>query len=243
MEITLEKIELVKDRTGVSYKEAKEALESVDGNVVDAIISIEEQVNQKAYTKFSDGSAKVLETIKEYIKKGNVARVVVRKDDEVIISLPVNAVIIGTVLAWWLTLIATAISIGTRCTIEIVKTDGSIVDITGKLYDTAEMAKEKGGEAFDTVRTVAQDVAEKAKNAKDETVSTAADIKDIAAKAAQEIKETVKKEKPEAADVEEAAEAAVTEEAADVAEDIKKTVKKKKPETANTVEEKGEGDE
>ena len=27
MEITLEKIELVKDRTGVSYKEAKEALE------------------------------------------------------------------------------------------------------------------------------------------------------------------------------------------------------------------------
>ena len=28
MEITLEKIELVKDRTGVSYKEAKEALEA-----------------------------------------------------------------------------------------------------------------------------------------------------------------------------------------------------------------------
>ena len=27
MEITLEKIELVKDRTGVTYKEAKEALE------------------------------------------------------------------------------------------------------------------------------------------------------------------------------------------------------------------------
>ena len=29
MEITLEKIELVKDRTGVSYKEAKEALDSL----------------------------------------------------------------------------------------------------------------------------------------------------------------------------------------------------------------------
>ena len=34
MEITLEKIELVKDRTGVSYKEAKEALEFAGGNVV-----------------------------------------------------------------------------------------------------------------------------------------------------------------------------------------------------------------
>ena len=37
MEITLEKIELVKDRTGVSYREAKSALEEADGSVVDAI--------------------------------------------------------------------------------------------------------------------------------------------------------------------------------------------------------------
>ena len=42
MEITLEKIELVRDRTGVTYKEAKEALEAANGNVVDAIIAIEE---------------------------------------------------------------------------------------------------------------------------------------------------------------------------------------------------------
>ena len=34
MEITLEKIELVKDRTGVTYAEAKQALEETDGSVV-----------------------------------------------------------------------------------------------------------------------------------------------------------------------------------------------------------------
>ena len=39
MEITLEKIELVKDRTGVTYAEAKQALEETDGSVVDAIIA------------------------------------------------------------------------------------------------------------------------------------------------------------------------------------------------------------
>ncbi|MCL2493105.1 MAG: DUF4342 domain-containing protein [Clostridiales bacterium] len=194
MEITLEKIELVKDRTGVSYKEAKEALEAADGNVVDAIIAIEEQVNQKAYTKFSDGSTKVMDTIKEYIKKGNVARIVVKKEEEVVVSLPVNAVIIGTVLAWWLTVIATAITLGTRCSIELVKTDGTVVDITGKIYDTADVAKEKGGEAFDTIRTKAQDAADKAKNMKDDTVSSAAEIKDIVADAAQDIKKTVKRD-------------------------------------------------
>ena len=41
MEITLEKIELVKDRTGVSYREAKSALEEANGSVDDAIIVIE----------------------------------------------------------------------------------------------------------------------------------------------------------------------------------------------------------
>ena len=45
MEITLEKIELVRDRTGVSYKEAKEALEAANGSVVDAIVAIEETVD------------------------------------------------------------------------------------------------------------------------------------------------------------------------------------------------------
>ena len=49
MEITLEKIELVKDRTGVSYKEAKDALEAADGSVVDAIINIEESGLEEVY--------------------------------------------------------------------------------------------------------------------------------------------------------------------------------------------------
>ena len=51
MEITLEKIELVKDRTGVSYKEAKEALEAAEGSVVDAIINIEETIDEKGKNK------------------------------------------------------------------------------------------------------------------------------------------------------------------------------------------------
>lgn len=41
MDITLEKVELVKDRMGCSYAEAKWALEKADGSVVDAIIEIE----------------------------------------------------------------------------------------------------------------------------------------------------------------------------------------------------------
>lgn len=46
-EITLEKVDLVKDRTGVSYTEAKEALEASEGNVVDALVFIENKKKNK----------------------------------------------------------------------------------------------------------------------------------------------------------------------------------------------------
>lgn len=48
-EITLEKVDLVKDRTGVSYTEAKEALEASEGNVVDALVFIENKKKTKVY--------------------------------------------------------------------------------------------------------------------------------------------------------------------------------------------------
>ena len=79
MEITLEKIELVKDRTGVSYAEAKEALEKADGSVVDAIILIEEQIDITPKTKAGDQASHVVEKIKELIRKGNVSKIKIKK--------------------------------------------------------------------------------------------------------------------------------------------------------------------
>ena len=101
MEITLEKIELVKDRTGVSYKEAKEALEAADGSVVDAIISIEESIDIKSKSKLKEQSEVIAEKLKIAIRKGNVSKIIVRKGDDVILNLPVNVGIIGSVLAPW----------------------------------------------------------------------------------------------------------------------------------------------
>ena len=69
MEITLEKIELVKDRTGVSYKEAKEALEAADGSVVDAIIAIEETVNIKSGSKAGDFADETVEKALHVVTK------------------------------------------------------------------------------------------------------------------------------------------------------------------------------
>ncbi|MDR3304610.1 MAG: DUF4342 domain-containing protein [Clostridiales Family XIII bacterium] len=198
MEITLEKIELVKDRTGVSYKEAKEALEAADGNVVDAIVAIEEQINASAGAKLSDHGEKVISQIKELIRKGNIARILIKREDEIILNLPVTVGVVGTVLAPWLTVIGAVVALGTRCKIELIKDDGEIIDVSGKAEETFEGVREKGEDAFDAVRNKAGDAVNKAKDVTGKAKSDAAEIKDIVKDAAQEIKGKVKKEEPDA---------------------------------------------
>ena len=195
MEITLEKIELVKDRTGVSYREAKEALEATEGNVVDAIIKIEDEINAKVGAKLSDNGAKVVEKIKEYIRKGNVSRITIKRDGEVMLNIPVTVGVVGTVLAPWLTVIGSIVALGMKCEILLTKDDGTVIDLSSKVVETFDDAKEKASEAGDTVRAKVADTAKAAKEKKEKVASDVDEIKDIVKDAAKDIKETVTKDK------------------------------------------------
>lgn len=158
MEITLEKIELVKDRTGVSYKEAKEALERAEGSVVDAIISIEETIDINSRSRVGEQGAQVLEKIKEAIRKGNVSKITIKKDGEVLLNLPVNIGLIGTLFFPWAAIAATITAFGTKCSIELMKDTGEVVDVSGFAQDTFENVKEKSSTLADEVKTRGADV-------------------------------------------------------------------------------------
>ena len=152
MEITLEKIELVKDRTGVSYKEAKEALEAADGSVVDAIIAIEETVNISTGSKAGEFANETVEKVKELVKKGNITKISVKKDDETIVNIPVNIGLIGTIVAPWGILAAAIAAFGFKCKIELTKDDGTVVDVSRKAENLANDVKEKGPEMVNDIR-------------------------------------------------------------------------------------------
>ena len=160
MEITLEKIELVKDRTGVTYKEAKEALEAAEGNVVDAIINIEESIDAKDKSKVTDYASVVIERVKELVKKGNVSRIVVKKDEELILNLPLNVGIIGTVMAPIAMLAGIVAAFGTKCVIEVIKDDGTIIDVSEMASDAAAVAVEKGSELADEIKIRSSEIYE-----------------------------------------------------------------------------------
>lgn len=164
MEITLEKIELVKDRTGVTYAEAKQALEEADGSVVDAIIAIEETVNagQKGRGFGKKGEA-LFESIKELVKKGNVSRVQVKKDDEMVLNVPVNAGIVGMVIAPLASVVGVVAAFGFKCVIEVVKTDGTIIDVSDAVSDAVGTVAEKSSDIIGEVKGKSADLYEKGK--------------------------------------------------------------------------------
>ena len=143
MEITLEKIEIVKDRTGSTYAEAKEALEAAEGSVVDAIIAIEGKMNEE-HDKVDGGSLKdspIFAKMKEIVDKGNVSRILITKNEKTIVNFPVTAGVIGAVLVPWGAILGIVAALGAQCSIDFVDADGKVIDIDGKVIGAYDKAR------------------------------------------------------------------------------------------------------
>ncbi len=122
MQITLEAVEKVMELTGVDYAAAKDALVKADGDVDEAVKLI--TPDGKSDDKVKD----TVEKIKAKVKEGNVDKIQISKDGEIVLSLPVNIGIIGGIVglaaAPWAFIAATIATLGFGCKIEIVKKDG-----------------------------------------------------------------------------------------------------------------------
>ncbi|MGG7057079.1 DUF4342 domain-containing protein [Clostridium nigeriense] len=163
MEITLEKVDQVKERTGATYAEAKNALEATNGDVLEAIIYIE-SIKEASTESDSKVKSETIDEFKKWLKdlinKGNVTRIKISKDGKEIVDVPVNAgiaagviaVIIPPVLAF--VLIAAVV---TQITVEITMADGSV-----------EVVNKYISKAVGDIKDVATDVASKVKNKVDE---------------------------------------------------------------------------
>ena len=143
MEITLEKIEIVKDRTGSTYAEAKAALEAAEGSVVDAIIAIEGKMNEE-HDKVDGGSLKdspIFAKMKEIVDKGNVSRILITKNEKTIVNFPVTAGVIGAVLVPWGAILGIVAALGAQCSIDFVEAEGKVIDIDGKVIGAYDKAR------------------------------------------------------------------------------------------------------
>ena len=141
MEITLEAVEKVMEQTGVEYKTAKEALTNANGDVEEAIKSIQPETK--------DFDAKVNETIdklKKTVEEGNVDKIQIRRDNEILLSVPVNVGIVGGLLglaaAPWALIAGAVAAFGFGCKLEVVKKDGSTDEIEPEEAPAEETTEE-----------------------------------------------------------------------------------------------------
>lgn len=222
MEITLEKIELVKDRTGVTYAEAKKALEEADGSVVDAIIAIEETVNAGGKGRgFGEKGEALFASLKNLVKKGNVAKIQVKRDGDVIVNVPVNVGIVGVCIAPLASVVAIVAAFGFKCVIEVVKTDGTIIDVSDAVTEKMSAAAEFGSDKFEDLKDKSKEFYDKAKDS--DFVDKAKDAASELKEKAEEIKDKVKAKEFDPENIVEAEEVEV--EVGEAAEDLEAEIK------------------
>jgi hypothetical protein len=101
MTITLEKVESVKSRMNVTYKEAKEALEKTDGNELEAMILLEENGFTRLASKTknsksikSDFLQNLLNEVGSFIKSVHSVNFNMLKDGKIILAVPLTILFI-----------------------------------------------------------------------------------------------------------------------------------------------------
>lgn len=142
--ITLEKIDKVVERTGVSFEIARDALNACNGDIIDAVIYIQSK-HENTETK-GEKASDIIATLKEYIRKGNVSRIIIENEDEVMLNLPLTVGAIGMVLAPVVSIIGLGATVLNKITVKIVDSEGKIININKATAETVSDIKKAGGE-------------------------------------------------------------------------------------------------
>ncbi len=148
-EITLDKIDIIRERTGVSYRVAKETLEKTNGNILEALIELDDKKNTNWTEEFSVKSGEVIDKVKGLIYEGNVNKISVKSEGRTLVEIPVTFGAIGAMVLPHLAVLGVLVAMFKRCTIEVVRNDGSkveteVADHTGIQEEKDEYHKNGG---------------------------------------------------------------------------------------------------
>ncbi|MFT9494089.1 DUF4342 domain-containing protein [Anaerosolibacter sp.] len=128
MSISLERIDLLRERANVSYQDAKEALEKCNDDIVEALVYLEKESKLRPERK-SKCEGKFMSTVKDVLRKGNETKFIIKKDAENIINLPVTAAVLIGIVATPVVVIGLPVALLTKHKIKIEKEDGGDLQI------------------------------------------------------------------------------------------------------------------
>lgn len=120
----IDKIDLIRERLEVSYEKANQFLEENGGDVVQALIKLEEGDTKGK----GDRGRQLVKKIKQIIKKGNTAQILVQRQGKTLVGVPVTAGLVGATFFPYLSLLAVISAMYKDYTLKIIKDKGTKAD-------------------------------------------------------------------------------------------------------------------
>ncbi|HOB89111.1 MAG TPA: DUF4342 domain-containing protein [Bacillota bacterium] len=131
-ELNLEKVDILRERAGLSYRDAVEYLERANGDVVKALVFIEEDKHRQKEV-ISETGQEVLEKVKHVVRRGNEMKIKIHREGQSLIEVPVTVGLIGTAVAPYLALAGAAVALASGCSISVREPEGEPeLDIEGE---------------------------------------------------------------------------------------------------------------
>lgn len=118
MDITIDKVDCLRERAGLSYEEAVDYLKQADGDLVQALVLIEREAREGRQKLMAKGT-EVLTRLKDLIRAGNETKIRIKQNDRTVAEVPVTAGIVGAVLAPQVAVLGALTALATRCSIAI----------------------------------------------------------------------------------------------------------------------------
>lgn len=88
-------------------------------------------MSEKSHSEQAKALAeRLLAGVKEAVRKGNATKVLVKRQGETVVNLPVTAGAVAFIPApFWAIVLSAITAIGLDCTVDVVKEDGQVVHI------------------------------------------------------------------------------------------------------------------
>lgn len=168
--ITLEKVDKILERfPEISYAQAKDALVIANGDIIDAIIYLEQskkitknKIKVKAEEVLCKDTEQIKEQLKDMLKKTNVIRIVIEKDNRIIMNIPLTIGVVGLALGPLVTLVGLSAAIIGKFNIKVENEEDKTV------IDLGELTEEKLNMIKNMLSNTAKEVGEVVKKEKND---------------------------------------------------------------------------
>lgn len=139
-------MEILKEKFGITYREAKEVLEENDNNLIEALIYLEENSSYASCCPMKSYLWEVKKKLADLYVEGSNQRVIISRKGNVLVDIPLTAVVVSS-FAFVLYPILIPIKIGGILLFDI---DIKVIDKSGNIYDVNSNVKKKVSSTIST---------------------------------------------------------------------------------------------